>query len=208
MRIIVSWAGALLGVVAASVVLSAGGQQPDAVGPFTGEQTAAGGAAFQVNCAFCHGADLSGGPYAPPLAGSTFTEGWSGRTTRDLIEAIRTMPPSNPGALGDAAHVDIAAYILQVNGVAVGPTPLTVTAAESIEAALANRSSAAATSGAPRSRPSCSTLADGPRRRRRARGARGRRASGRCTAAPPRTSGTPRWRRSPGAMSRLSAARG
>ena len=163
MRIIASWAGVLLAVATSSAVLSAGRQQPGAGGPFTGEQTAAGGAAFQVNCAFCHGADLSGGPYAPPLAGSTFTEGWSGRTTRDLIEAIRTMPPGNPGVLGDAAHVDIAAYILQVNGVAAGPTPLRAAAAESIDAALANRSGAAASDGAPPPRPGCSTLADVPR---------------------------------------------
>ena len=162
MRIAVSWAGALLGVAASAAALSAAGPQAGAAGPFTGGQAAAGGAAFQANCAFCHGADLSGGPYAPPLAGPTFAEGWSRRTTRDLIEAIRTMPPSDPGALGDEAHAGLAAYILQANGVAFGPTPLTVTAAASIAALLASRSDAAAPPGAPPLRPSCSPLAARP----------------------------------------------
>ena len=162
MRIAISWAGALLGAAATGAVLSAAGRQPDAAGPFTAEQAAAGGAAFQANCAFCHGADLSGGPYAPPLAGPTFTAGWSRRTTRDLVEAIRTMPPSDPGALGDEAHAGLAAYILQANGVDFGPTPLRVTAAASIAALLASRSDAAAPPGAPLLRPSCSPLAARP----------------------------------------------
>ena len=162
MRIAITWAGVLLGAAASAVVLSAAGQEPGAAGPFTGEQAAAGGAAFQASCAFCHGANLSGGPYAPPLAGPTFADGWSQRTTLDLIEAIRTMPPGDPGALGDEAHVNMAAYILQANGVAFGATPLTVTATASIDTALASRSDAAAPPGAPLLQPSCGTLADRP----------------------------------------------
>ncbi len=162
MRIATSWAGALLVAAASAVALSAAGPQAGAAGPFTADQAAAGGAAFQANCAFCHGADLSGGPYAPPLAGPTFTAGWSRRTTHELIEAIRTMPPGDPGALGDAAHAGLAAYILQANGVAVGPAPLTVTAAAPLAALLASRSAAAAPPGAPLLRPSCSPLAARP----------------------------------------------
>ena len=162
MRIAITWAGVLLGAAASAVVLSAAGQEPGAAGPFTGEQAAAGGAAFQASCAFCHGANLSGGPYAPPLAGPTFADGWSQRTTLDLIEAIRTMPPGDPGALGDEAHVNMAAYILQANGVAFGATPLTVTATASIDTALASRSDADAPPGAPLLQPSCGTLADRP----------------------------------------------
>src|SRR6185436_16022397 len=45
------------------------GQQPSAAGPFTAEQANAGRAAFQTNCAGCHGADLMG---YPPLAGPAF----------------------------------------------------------------------------------------------------------------------------------------
>ena len=176
MRIIVSWAGVLMSVAASACVLPAAAQQPDAAGPFTGAQAAAGGAAFQANCAFCHGADLSGGPYAPPLAGPTFTESWSRRTMRDLIEAIRTMPPSDPGALGDEAHVDIAAYILQANGVASGPRPLTVAATGALDAALASRSDTASPPGAPLARPSCSTLGERPREAAAA-AAQGRRSS-------------------------------
>ena len=162
MRIAISRAGALLGAAACAAVLSAAGQQPGAGGSFTAAQAAAGRAAFQANCAFCHGADLSGGPYAPPLAGAAFTDGWARRTTRDLIEAIRTMPPGDPGVLGDEAHAGIAAFILQANGVAVGPTPLAATATASIDAALASRSDAAVPAGAPPPRPSCSTPLERP----------------------------------------------
>ena len=63
---------------------------------FTVEQVGAGRPVFQTNCATCHGADLSGGPYTPPLAGRVFVDAWSKRSIRDLIESIRTMPPNNP----------------------------------------------------------------------------------------------------------------
>ena len=162
MRIVISLAAVLLGAVASAAGLPAAGQEPDASGPFTGEQAAAGAAAYQANCAFCHGADLTGGPYAPPLTGSTFEDGWSPRTTLDLLEAIRTMPPSDPGGLGDDAHVDLAAFILQANGVASGSTPLAATATASIDAVLANRSDAAGPPGAPLLRASCGALADRP----------------------------------------------
>src|SRR5262245_65966913 len=122
MSVNVSWTGTLMGVVAASaLVLSAAGQRPSATGPFTAEQAAAGLGAFQANCAFCHGADLSGGPSAPPLAGRMFAERWSKRTTRDLLEAIRTMPPTSHGVIGDETHISMVAYILPWNGVAPGP---------------------------------------------------------------------------------------
>ena len=160
MRVKVSWAGPLISVAASALVLSAAGQRPPAVGPFSAEQAAAGQAAFQANCAFCHGADLAGGPSAPPLAGRAFGEGWNPRTTRDLLEAIRTMPPTSPGVLGDKAHVSIAAYILHANGIAPGLKPLTVTATDSIGSLLTSGSSLAATPESPVPTPACSTEAE------------------------------------------------
>ncbi len=44
-----------------------------APGPFTSDQATAGRAAYQTNCAACHGADLNG---VPPLAGAAFMGSW------------------------------------------------------------------------------------------------------------------------------------
>ena len=163
MRINVAWAGTLMSVTASALVLSAAGQQPDAAGPFTGEQAAAGGPLFQRNCASCHASDLSGGAMAPALAGPAFAGGWNTRTTRDLVDAIRTMPPTTPGALGDEAHVNLAAYILQLNGVGFGPEPLTVAATDSIDAALTSPSNPYEDPESPFASPTCGNEAGGPR---------------------------------------------
>src|SRR5678809_747839 len=109
-------------LVGSGVLLT--GQQP-AAGPFTAEQASAGKAAYEANCAGCHGSDLMG---APPLAGEGFIGGWRTRTTRDMYGLIRTtMPADNPGGLSEPTYVNIVAYILQFNGVAAGTTPLTPT---------------------------------------------------------------------------------
>ena len=193
MRVKVAWAGALISVAASALLLSAAGQQPPAAGTFSAEQAAAGQVAFQKDCAFCHGADLAGGPSAPPLAGRAFREGWSPRLTRNLIEAIRTMPPTSPGVLGDEAHISIAAYILYANGIAPGLEPLTVRATDSIGSLLTSRSSLAATPESPVPSLACSTETEGsPVATRRARGRRGHGTSGRSMAAPRRTSATQR----------------
>src|SRR6185503_15507083 len=113
---------ALTAVLACSVLLVTG-QQPSAAGPFTAEQANAGRAAFQTNCAGCHGADLMG---YPPLAGPAFMGGWSTRNTRDLFGLIQTtMPTDRPGALPADTYVNIIAFILQSNGRTPGTTPLT-----------------------------------------------------------------------------------
>ena len=119
------WASAVVSAAASPLVLSAAGQQSSVNPPFTVEQAGAGRLVFQTNCATCHGADLLGGPYAPPLAGRAFVDVWSKRSTRDLIESIRTMPPTNPGTLGDDAHLNLAAHILQANGITPGSRRLT-----------------------------------------------------------------------------------
>src|SRR5205814_9646793 len=122
------WAGAAVSAAASAVVLSAAGQQTSVTPSFTAEQVGAGRPVFQTNCATCHGADLSGGPYAPPLAGRAFVDVWSKRSTLDLIESIRTMPPANPRMFDDDARLNLAAYILQTNGIAARPGRLTLLA--------------------------------------------------------------------------------
>jgi len=139
-------AAVAISAVGAVVLLSAAGQ-PASVNPsFTAEQARAGQPAFQTNCAACHGADLSGGPYAPPLAGRGFADAWSKRSVRDLIESIRTMPPTNPRMFDDDARLNLAAYILQVNGMAPGPARLMLTSADAL-ASLKTSRPAAATPG-------------------------------------------------------------
>jgi alcohol dehydrogenase (cytochrome c) len=115
-------------VVGTASVLAAGaltaGQQAPA-GPFTAAQASAGGPAYEANCSACHGSDLAG---LPPLSGEGFMGGWRTRTTRDFVGLIRTtMPSDNPGGLSEEMYVNIAAYILQFNGIGAGTTPLTAT---------------------------------------------------------------------------------
>jgi mono/diheme cytochrome c family protein len=113
---------AFASLVASGVLLT--GQQP-AGGPFTVDQASAGKAAYEANCAACHGSDLKG---SFPLAGEGFIGGWRTRTTRDLYGLVReTMPANNPGGLSPDTYVNIVAYMLQFNGIAPGNTPLTPT---------------------------------------------------------------------------------
>ena len=59
----------------------------------TAQQTEAGRAAFQSQCAGCHGTDL-GGNEGPQLAGSNFVAAWGSRVARELVNTIKTsMPP-------------------------------------------------------------------------------------------------------------------
>jgi len=108
-----------------SSVMLVSGQQPPAGAPFTAEQANAGRAAYQTNCAGCHGADLMG---YPPLAGAGFIGSWSTRNTRDLFGLIQTtMPSDRPGSLPADTYVNIVAFILQSNGRTAGTQPLTAT---------------------------------------------------------------------------------
>jgi mono/diheme cytochrome c family protein len=131
-------AAAAISAVASAIMLSAAGQQAS-VNPSLRPRARAGQPAFQTNCATCHGADLSGGPYAPPLAGRGFADAWSKRSGRDLIESIRTMPPTNPRMFDDDARLNLAAYILQVNGMAPGPARLMLTAADALASLKTSR---------------------------------------------------------------------
>ena len=96
--------GAFATLAASGVLLS--GQQP-AGGPYTAEQATQGKAAYEANCASCHGSDLMG---APPLAGEGFIGGWRTRSTRDMYNLIRnSMPADNPGGLSENNYANIVA---------------------------------------------------------------------------------------------------
>ena len=86
-------------------------------GPFTAAQVETGRAAYQASCAGCHGADLGGRNDASALQGGLFMGSWGGRTTKDLVGFLEgSMPPTNPGGLGEPTYLSIAAFILNSNG--------------------------------------------------------------------------------------------
>jgi alcohol dehydrogenase (cytochrome c) len=119
---------AAFAMVASSVMLVSGGQQapPAAAGPpFTAEQAAAGRVAYDQRCGLCHGPDLDLPPR--PLAGPTFEAEWNGRPVQELIAVMRsTMPVDDPGGLPEQTYVNIAAYLLQFNGMTPGAQALAV----------------------------------------------------------------------------------
>ena len=91
---------------------------------FTAEQVASGKTAYNANCSVCHGDTLTNNTYGPPLAGEFFQENWAGQTAGDLVEKVHTMPPSAPDSLADDVYAAMAAYILSVNGLEPGDTPI------------------------------------------------------------------------------------
>jgi mono/diheme cytochrome c family protein len=48
--------------------------------PFTAAQVASGGTAYNVRCASCHRADLTGSANSPSLGGGLFLGGWGDKT--------------------------------------------------------------------------------------------------------------------------------
>ena len=85
-------------------------------GVYTQAQADRGKTAYGEQCASCHGAELSGGEMAPPLAGGEFTSGWDGLTVGDLFERIRvSMPQNAPGSLSGQQNADILAFMFSAN---------------------------------------------------------------------------------------------
>ncbi|MBZ5579306.1 MAG: PQQ-binding-like beta-propeller repeat protein [Acidobacteriia bacterium] len=97
---------------------------------FTSAQAVAGKAAYQRNCANCHGASVDDGSAAPPLRGAAFLAKYAGKPAADLFTYVSTkMPAGNPGSLGGAEYAGIIAYVLQQNGFATGRKELASQAA-------------------------------------------------------------------------------
>src|SRR6185295_18959298 len=121
---------------------SVGGQetQPTAAGVYTAAQAQAGQTAYRQNCAGCHGADFRGSGDAPAVAGADFTAKWGPRAVNDLFTfLVQSMPPANPGSLGETGTLAVTAYLLQINGARDGQQPLTATVSTPINALLTGR---------------------------------------------------------------------
>ncbi len=116
---------AVIGAAVLGLVAAQPARQQQA-GAFTGTQAQSGRAVYDQNCSACHGLNFEGSGDAPALAGGTFMLKWGPKMVSELFGVIlQTMPPTNPGTLGEAAALNATAYILQRNGAQSGPQPLT-----------------------------------------------------------------------------------
>ena len=117
---------AAAGLAAILTAVPAAAQQPEREpAQYTAEQADAGLAAYQQQCASCHGENLDDGPFAPPLRGIAFRAKWYSRSVEALFtETVDTMPQDRPDSLGDETYTDLIAFLLQENGIEAGPDPL------------------------------------------------------------------------------------
>jgi quinoprotein glucose dehydrogenase len=72
---------------------------------------------YARNCAACHGPELRGGETGPALFGSAFQDKWSATAPGELEQFTRkSMPPTNPGSLGQRDLASVMARIRRANG--------------------------------------------------------------------------------------------
>jgi mono/diheme cytochrome c family protein len=105
-------------------------------GVYTEAQATLGKTAYVKHCAECHGEELGGDGFAPPLKGAEFLSNWSGLTVGELFDRIRiSMPPTNPSDVTPKEKVEIVAYLLKEDGFPAGTTelPATVEALKAIK---------------------------------------------------------------------------
>jgi cytochrome c len=124
--------------VLGSAVLTPAAQAPKTVwsGIYSEAQAQRGQQAYQVQCAYCHQPDLSGGFFdngtgrAPALAGpkafdSSFLDRWRDQTVGEFIATIAaTMPQTKPASLPVQTYIDIAAFVMSKNGIPAGAADL------------------------------------------------------------------------------------
>ena len=94
-------------------------------GIFTEVQAERGRVVYEAHCAECHGENLGGGEMAPGLTGVAFRFRWRGLEVTDIYDSVEsTMPPEEPGTLGDQAYIDLVAFLLSANGYPAGDREL------------------------------------------------------------------------------------
>ncbi|MDA1369343.1 MAG: PQQ-binding-like beta-propeller repeat protein [Proteobacteria bacterium] len=142
-RVTATYFAGITGVLAIVIVTSPTAQELQQTGGFTADQAMRGGEVYVRACASCHRTDFQGSFEAPQLAGLNFMNLWADLSPAALFNRIRaTMPPDQPGSLGDQAYVDIVAYLLQANDVAASGVELTATTPLSISALAARPATA------------------------------------------------------------------
>lgn len=109
LRLIVPLAGIVLLIAAQAAPRST------ADGVFTNAQAVAGRELWAAACNNCH----------TPHNGIPFKNKWIGHDLSALFVYTRNeMPKNDPGSLADAEYVQAIAYLLRVNGMPAGETPL------------------------------------------------------------------------------------
>jgi hypothetical protein len=94
-------------------------------GVYTSAQARRGQEQFAQHCVSCHGQDLAG-ISGPPLRGDRFLDQWREFPLAVLLNDMASqMPLGNPGKLPPTSYVDIAAYVIEANGIPVGNSELT-----------------------------------------------------------------------------------
>ncbi len=96
-------------------------------GIYTAEQAGRGERLFTEQCVTCHREDWAGrrSDGGPPLRGLPFTTKWGGQSILALFSTMEElMPAKHPGSLTRAQYADAVSYILKVNGLPAGSTPL------------------------------------------------------------------------------------
>jgi mono/diheme cytochrome c family protein len=93
-------------------------------GWYTADEASKGKALFQANCQGCHGSELGGG-VGPALKGPSFAATWGNKTLGALVSFEHSkMPLTAPGSLTLPDYQNLAAFILQQNGLPAGSKPL------------------------------------------------------------------------------------
>lgn len=86
-------------------------------GVFTRAQADAGRDLFALACQSCHAPTQHAGP--------PFRNKWFGRTLGDLFGYLRReMPQTDPGTMSDDEYAALTAYLMRINGMPAGATPL------------------------------------------------------------------------------------
>jgi cytochrome c1 len=86
-------------------------------GVYTREQADRGAQVYATSCGQCH----TMGQHS----GSRFAAAWHNRKLYDLWYIVRTtMPVDEPGGLSDQEYLDVIAYMLRLNGIPAGTSPL------------------------------------------------------------------------------------
>ena len=83
------------------------------------DQSTGGKDSYDRYCVDCHHVTLRGTGHGPPLNGAQFREHWAAKPPAELAQFIRTtMSSTMPASASSSAYAEIAAYLLQSNGIA------------------------------------------------------------------------------------------
>jgi mono/diheme cytochrome c family protein len=86
-------------------------------GVYSQEQARRGAEVYRRFCNACH--------TPASHSGEVFRSTWTGRSAADLFDYLRTtMPDDRPGRLSRTQYTELVSYLLQLNGMPAGTTPL------------------------------------------------------------------------------------